>query len=66
MQDANAWSYIIYPHLVNKTLSKQRKEYRIVNDSFIFTIIQFIEGDYVKRISKEATENISLVRAYYI
>ena len=54
MHDANTWFYIVYPQLVKKSLSKQRKEYRIVNDVFIFSIIQFIEGDYAKRVSEEA------------
>ena len=66
MQDPNAWPYIVYPQLVKKKLSPQRKEYRIVNDAFIFTIIWFIEGDYVKRILEEATTKISLGGAYYI
>ena len=51
MQDPNAWPYIVYPQLVKKKLSPQRKEYRIVNDAFIFAIIRFIDGDYGKRLS---------------
>jgi hypothetical protein len=39
MQDANAWPYIVYPQLVKKNLPKHNKEYRIVNDAFIFAII---------------------------
>ena len=36
MQYPNAWPYIIYPQLVKKKLLAQSKEYRIVNDAFIF------------------------------
>ena len=54
MQDPNAWPYIVYPQLVRKNLSAKSKEYRIVNDTFIFLIIQFIEGDYGKRLSNKA------------
>ena len=50
MQDHNDWPYIVYPQLVKK-YSKWSKEYRIVNDVFIFFIIQFIKGDYGKRLS---------------
>lgn len=39
MQDANAWPYIVYPQLVKKSLPEHNKEYRMVNDAFIFTII---------------------------
>ena len=39
MQDANAWPYIVYPQLVKKKLLEKRKEYRILNDAFIFAII---------------------------
>ena len=39
MHDPNAWPYIVYPQLVKKKLSPQSKEYRVVNDSFIFFII---------------------------
>lgn len=39
MQNANAWPYVVYPHLMKKKLLDQSKEYRIVNDSFIFAII---------------------------
>ena len=39
MQDPNSWPYIVYPQLVKKKLSAQSKEYRIVNDAFIFVII---------------------------
>lgn len=45
MQDPNAWSYIVYPQLVRKKLSARSKEYRVVNDAFIFAIIRFVEGD---------------------
>ena len=54
MQDPNAWPYIVYPQLVKKKLSPQRKEYKIVNDAFIFAIIWFIEGDYGKRLFDQA------------
>ena len=54
MQDLNVWPYIIYPQLVKKKLSTQSKEYRIMNDTFIFAIIQFIKGDYGKRLFDEA------------
>ena len=39
MQDPNAWPYIVYPQLVKKKISLQSKEYRIINDAFIFAII---------------------------
>ena len=39
MQDPNAWPYIVYPQLVRKKCSAQRKEYRIINVVFIFIII---------------------------
>ena len=39
MQDPNAWPYIFYPQLVRKKLLVQSKEYKIVNDAFIFTVI---------------------------
>ena len=39
MQDANAWPYIEYPQTVKKKLPKNSKEYRIVNDAFIFMLI---------------------------
>ena len=39
MQDPNAWPYIVYPQLVRKKLSVQSKEYKIVNDAFIFVVI---------------------------
>lgn len=38
MQDENYWPYIVYPHLVKKRLI-EHKEYRIVNDAFIFVVI---------------------------
>lgn len=66
MQDANTWPYIVYPQLVKKKIPEHKKEYQIVNDAFIFTIIWFIEGDYVKRMSDEAVAKISEVGAYYI
>ena len=66
MQDANTWPYIVYAQFVKKNIPKNNKEYRIVNDAFIFTIIQYIEGDYVKRMSEEATTKISKIGAYYI
>ena len=66
IQDANAWPYIVYPQLVKKKLPEKSKEYRITNDAFIFKIIQFIEGDYMKRILEEEVAKISEVGAYYI
>ena len=39
MQDVDAQPYVVYPQLVKKNMSDQSKEYRIVNDAFIFTII---------------------------
>ena len=55
-----------YQKLVNKKLSNQRKEYRIVNDAFIFAIIRFIKGDYAKRMSIDTIEKIADMGAYYI
>ena len=52
--------------MVKKRLSPQSKEYRIVNDAFLFSIIQFIEGDYGKRLSDEAKAQISALGAYFI
>ena len=66
IQDANAWPYIVYPQLVKKKLPEKIKEYRIMNDAFIFKIIQFIEGDYMKWILEEVFSKISEVGAYYI
>lgn len=66
MEDANAWPYIVYPQLVKKKILDHNKEYRIVNDAFIFTIIWFIEGDYVKRMSDESATKILEFGAYYI
>ena len=66
MQDPNAWPYIVYPQLVKKKLSPQSKEYRIVNDAFIFAIIRFIDGDYGKRFSDESKVQIIALRAYFI
>lgn len=39
MQDANMWPYIVYPQLVRKKILEHIKEYRIMNDFFIFIII---------------------------
>ena len=66
MLDTNTWTYIVDPLLLKKKLQEHSKEYRIINDPFIFSIIQFIEGDYAKRMSKEATTKIFEVGAYYI
>ena len=66
MQDPNAWPYIFYPQLVKKRLSRQNKKNKIINDAFIFTIIKFIEGDYAKRLSDEAMEEVIALGAYYI
>ena len=65
MQDVKTWPYIVYPQLLKKKLHVHSKEYRIVNDAFIFAIIWFIERDFAKRISEEATTKISKVGAYY-
>ena len=56
---------MVYPQLVKK-LSDQSKEYRIVNDAFIFTIIRFIEGDYAKQMLVEVVDRIIGTGAYYI
>ena len=48
MQDANFWSYVVYPQLVKKKLPLQSMEYKVINDGFIFSIIMFIEGDHAK------------------
>lgn len=37
-----------------------------MNDGFIFVIIQFIGGDYGKRLSDEAKAQIIVLRAYFI
>ena len=37
-----------------------------MNDAFIFVVIQFIEGDYAKRLYDEAIAKIIVVKAYYI
>ena len=66
MQDPNAWSYIFYPQLVKKKLSPQSKEYRIVNDAFIFAIIRFIKGHYGKRLFDEAKTQVTTLGAYFI
>ena len=66
MQDPNAWPYIVYPQLVKKKLSPQSKEYKILNDAFIFAIIWFIEGDYGKRFSDQAKAQITTIGAYFI
>ena len=51
---------------MKKKLSPQRKEYKIVNDAFIFAIIRFIEGDYAKRLSDQAKDQITTIGAYFI
>ena len=55
MQDPRAWPYIVYSQLVQKKLRPDSLEFRIVNDAFIFVNIKFLEGDYAKRMSFEAT-----------
>ena len=52
--------------MVKKKLSPESKEYRIVNDAFIFFIIQFIKGDYGKRLSNESKAQITALGAYFI
>ena len=37
-----------------------------MNDAFIFVVIQFIEGVYVKRLSNEEKVQIIASRAYFI
>ena len=51
---------------MKKKLLAQSKEYKIVNDAFIFAIIRFIEGDYGKRLSDEAKTQITVFGAYFI
>ena len=51
---------------MKKNLLGKSKEYRIVNDSFIFSIVKFIEGDYAMRLSDDAVAQIMILRAYYI
>ena len=50
---------------MKKKLPDYSKEYRILNDDFIFVVIRFIEGDYGKRMSDEATSKILEVNTYY-
>lgn len=51
---------------MKKKLSDQSKEYQIINEAFIFAIIRFIEGNYVKRMSLEAAARIAKIGTYYI
>ena len=51
---------------MKKKLLAQSKEYKIMNDVFIFVIVQFIEGDYGKRLFDEAKAQIMTLRAYFI
>lgn len=37
-----------------------------MNDAFIFSIIQFIEDDYVKRLSNEPIAQKIVLKAYHI
>lgn len=66
MQDYNVWPYVVYPQLVKKELLKESIEYRVVNDSFIFAIIQFIKGYYAKWMSIEVVARITEINMYYI
>ena len=58
MKDANVGAHIVYPQLVRKPLKDKSLEFRIVNDAFIFAVIKFLEGDYEKRLSMEATTSV--------
>ena len=51
---------------MRKKLSTHSKEYKIVNDAFIFAIIQFIERDYAKRLFDEEKAQIVDLGAYFI
>ena len=51
---------------MKKKLLDQSKEYKIVKDAFIFSIIIFIEGDYTKRILDDAMAHIIVLKAYFI
>ena len=51
---------------MRKRPSDHSKKYQIVNYAFIFVVIQFIEEDYAKRMSKEAMTKITEICAYYI
>lgn len=66
MHDANACPYVVYPQLVKKKLPLQSPEYRVVNDGFIFVIIQIIKGDNAKIILVEVVAWIKKIGAYYI
>lgn len=52
--------------MVRKKLSEKSKEYRIVNDAFIFVVIQFIEGDYTKRLFDDVVAQVTTLGEYYI
>ena len=58
MQELRAWPYIVYPQLVQKKLREKRPKFSIFYDAFIFANIRFLEGDYVKRMSIEATNRV--------
>ena len=57
---------MVYPQLVKKKLPLQSVEYKVVNDGFIFSIISFIKGNYVKKMSVEVTTRITKAGAYFI
>ena len=58
MQELRAWSYTIYPQLVQKKLREKSPKFKIVNNAFIFMNIKYLEGDYAKRISIEAIDQV--------
>ena len=66
MQDANAWSYIVYPQLVRKLLWGKSPRFKSVSGTFIFVVIRFIEGDYAKRLSVEAMSQIKEVGGIFL
>lgn len=66
LQDANAWVYFVYSQLVKKQLRDDSPKYRIVNDVFIYIIIQFTKGEYAKRLSVEATTRVKEIRGIFL
>ena len=44
--------------MVQKKLRFDSPKFRIFNDAFIFMNIRFMEGDYAKRMSIEATDRV--------
>ena len=64
--DANSWPYIVYPQLVKKHLQKESPKYRIVNNTFIFVVIHFMQEDYAKIFLVESITRIIQVGGYFI